>query len=248
MNEMMFYDLRQSPGLARSLSMQIACELGRRIVAGSYEPGALVEDEIALAERYRVSRSVIRDASKILVGKGLIEVRRGIGTRVRDRSFWGLLDDDVLAWHQSIPPNGDFLRQLMDLRQVIEPKAARWAAERGSDEDLDQIKSAQIRMEEEKASIEEFIVADALFHRSILRATNNELLCAMEGMIFSALLSSIRLTNRDPRENEKSIPFHRAVSDAILARDQDKSEQQMEKLLADADSRLNDNLKNMTRN
>ena len=55
----------------------------------------------------------------------------------------------------------------------------------------------QIRMEEEKASIEEFIVADALFHRSILRATNNELLCAMEGMIFSALLSSIRLTNKD---------------------------------------------------
>ena len=248
MNEMMFYDLRQSPGLARSLSMQIASELGRRIVAGNYEPGTLVEDELALAERYHVSRSVIRDASKILVGKGLIEVRRGIGTKVRDRSHWGLLDDDVLAWHQSVAPNGDFLRQLMDLRQVIEPKAARWAAERGTEEDHEQIKLAQIQMEEEKGSIEDFIVADAQFHRSILRATNNELLCAMEGMIFSALLSSIRLTNRDPRENEKSIPFHRAVTDAILARDVKNSEKQMEKLLADANLRLNENLQNSTSN
>ena len=109
---MIYYDLKQIAGLAPSLATQVAREIGRRIVSNSYAPGDLVEDEGALAERYQVSRSVIRDAVKILVGKGLLEVRRGIGTRVRSRSSWGLLDDDVLAWYQSAPPDADMLRQL----------------------------------------------------------------------------------------------------------------------------------------
>lgn len=238
MMEMLYYDLKEASGLAPSLATQIAREIGRRIVAGSYDVGDLLEDEGALASRYQVSRSVVRDAAKILVGKGLIEVRRGIGTRVRARNRWGLLDDDVLAWHQSAPPSTEFLRQLMDLRLVIEPKAARWAAERGTDDGHALIAEAQARMEQEKGSIEDFVVADALFHRAILRAANNELLLSMEGVIYSALLSSIRLTNADPRDNEKSIPFHRAVTDQILKRDGDKAERRMEKLLADANRRL----------
>ncbi|WP_336055531.1 FadR/GntR family transcriptional regulator [Nitratireductor sp. CH_MIT9313-5] len=238
MNEMMFYDLRESAGLAPSLSTQIAREIGRRVVAGHYAPGALVEDEGALAERYQVSRSVIRDAVKILVGKGLLEVRRGIGTKVRERVAWGLLDDDVLAWHQSAPPKPAFLRQLTDFRRVIEPKAARWAAERGTEEGHQLIRDAQARMEAEKGSMEDFVIADALFHRAILRAADNEFIRAMEGVIYSALLGSIRLTNRDPRENAASIPFHRDVADAILARDGDAAEKNMELLLADTRQRL----------
>ncbi len=238
MTEMLYYDLKETSGLAPSLATQIAREIGRRVVAGSYQIGGLLEDEGALADRYQVSRSVIRDAVKILVGKGLLEVRRGIGTRVRERVRWGLLDDDVLAWHQSAPPSADFLRQLMDVRLVIEPKAARWAAERGTEEGHALIAEAQARMEQEKGAIEDFVLADALFHRAILRAANNELLLSMEGVIYSALLASIRLTNADPRENEKSIPFHRAVTDQIIGRNGQKAEDQMEKLLADANRRL----------
>ncbi|MDE0048660.1 MAG: FadR/GntR family transcriptional regulator [Rhodospirillales bacterium] len=238
MNEHLFYDLKEKPALTRSLATQIVQELGRRIVAGAYGQGDLLEDEGALAARYQVSRSVIRDAVKILVGKGLLEVRRGIGTRVRSRSAWALLDDDVLAWHQSAPVSHAFLQQLTDLRLVIEPKAARWAAERGTAEGHALIAEAQARMEQEKGSIDDFIVADALFHRAVLRAADNEFLLAMESAVFSALLISIRLTNRDPRENEESIPFHRAVADAILARDAAEAEARMERLLADARLRL----------
>ena len=238
MNELLFYDLKEKPALTRSLATQIVQELGRRIVSGAYGQGDLLEDEGTLASRYQVSRTVIRDAVKILVGKGLLEVRRGIGTRVRPRSGWALLDDDVLAWHQSAPASEALLRQLMDLRLVIEPKAARWAAERGTAEGHALIGEAQVRMEQEKGSIKDFIVADALFHRAILRAADNEFLLAMESAVFSALLISIRLTNRDPRENEESIPFHRAVADAILARDAAEAEARMERLLADAVFRL----------
>ncbi len=238
MSELIYYDLKQVAGLAPSLSTQVAREIGRRIVCGTYPPGELVEDEGALAERYQVSRSVIRDAVKILVGKGLLEVRRGIGTRVRSRTSWGLLDDDVLAWYQSAPPNSDFFRQLMDIRLIFEPKAARWAADRASGEEIDQIRAAIERMEAEKGSVEDFVIADALFHRSILHAAHNEFLIAMEGVIFSALLSSIRLTNMDPRENEDSLPFHREVYEAIAARDCERAERVMDRLLADANRRL----------
>lgn len=243
MNEMLFYDLKESTGLTHSLSTQIARELGRRIVSGSYAVGELIEDEGALSDRYKVSRSVIRDAVKILVGKGLLEVRRGIGTRVRNRTSWGLLDDDVLAWHQSAPPKPDFLRQLMDIRLLIEPRSARWAAERGTDADLAAIDEAMTRMEAEQGATEDFVVADALFHRAILRAANNDLLRALEGVIFSALLGSIRLTNQDPRDNETSIPFHRAVTDAILARNGAEAEARMEHLLSDTQDRLGGQLR-----
>jgi len=242
MNEMTFYDLKHSQALTPSLSSQVVRELGRRIVAGFYQPGDLIEDEGALAERYRVSRSVIRDAVKVLVGKGLVEARRGIGTRIRPRSQWSLLDDDVLAWHQSAPPDADFLRQLLDIRLAIEPKAARWACQWAGQEDLERVSASCRRMENERGSVEDFVVADALFHKSILQATHNDFVASMEGIIFSALLISIRLTNREPRDNRQSIPFHRAVCDAIFARDGDQAEQAMENLLADARSRVEERL------
>lgn len=238
MNEMLYYDIRESTGLTHSLSTQVAREIGRRIVAEVYAIGDLLEDEGALADKFQVSRSVVRDAVKILVGKGLLEVRRGIGTRVRPRSDWGLLDDDVLAWHQSAPPKAEFLRDLMDLRIAFEPKAARWAAERGSDDALAEIEKAQLRMEEKQDAIEDFVSSDAKFHRAVMRAANNDFLRSMEGAILSALLSSIRLTNRDPRENATSIPFHRAITNAILARDGDQAEEQMLRHLQDAQKRL----------
>lgn len=245
MNELIYYNLKESSGLTHSLASQVSRELGRRVIAGIYSVGELIEDEKALTERYQVSRSVVRDAVKILVGKGLFEVRRGIGTKVRPRTDWVLLDDDVLAWHQSAPIRMDFLSQLMEIRLVLEPKAARWAAERGTNEMINKIELAQIKMEDEKGSIEDFVVADAQFHQAIFRAANNEILETMEGVIFSALLNSIRVTNKDPRDNKDSIPFHREVAKAIAQQNPDLAEFNMTKLLGDAENRIKNNIQNL---
>jgi len=242
MSEAIYYDLRQSSGPTVSLATHIAREIGTRIISSDYVPGELVEDEATLAQYYEVSRSVIRDSVKILVGKGLLEVRRGIGTRVRSRAEWGLLDDDVLAWHQAVPVNPGTLCQLTDIREVFEPQAARWAAERSSEQDRALIKDAFGDMEREAASVDAFVVADAAFHRAILRATRNEFLIALEGVIFSALLSSIRLTNRAPGENEIALNLHRAVAEAIVQRDGPAAEDYMKKMLADASKRLKDSI------
>lgn len=238
MNELLFYDLKDTAGVSPSLAKQVCRELGRRVVAGTMPEGSLIEDESRLAERYGVSRAVIREATKLLSGKGMLEVRRGIGTRVRRRASWSLLDDDVLAWHLSVETKPEFLRQLMDIRFMIEPEASAWAARHGSSEEHAEIRSAQERMAEVTGSVEEFVVADALFHRSILRAAGNEILLSMEGVIFSALLGSIRLTNAATHDNEKSIPFHRAVMVAIETRDDDAARTGMKLLLDDTHARL----------
>lgn len=238
MNEMMYYDLKARPGLTLSLSSLVANELGRRIVTGFYAPGSLVEDEGTLSERFQVSRTVIRDAVKILVGKGLLEVRRGIGTRVKARDDWVLLDDDVLAWQLSAPPQEAVLRQLSEVRLIIEPRAARWAADRATDEEIENIRSACDAMSDEVDRPERFVIADARFHRSVLYAAHNQFLSALEGIIYSTMLTSIRLTNPDRDANTQSVPLHRDVYEAINRNDGDEAEARMILLLEDAGRRI----------
>ncbi|WP_144208148.1 FadR/GntR family transcriptional regulator [Shewanella donghaensis] len=238
MSELIYYDLKCTQGMSPSLSVQVAKELGRRIVSGAFEAQSLIDDENALASRYHVSRVVVRDAVKILVSKGLLEVRRGIGTRVQSRDKWNMLDDDILAWHLSAPPNLNFLKQLMDVRLAFEPKAARWAAERATDADIAEIAKAVEGMAQASSTAEDFIIADSLFHKAVMKAANNGFLASMEGVIYSALLVSIKMTNKDPRDNGASVPFHRDVYEAILKRDGDKAEKLTEKLLNDASIRL----------
>lgn len=237
MSELLFYDLKSVPGVAPGLPAQISREIGRRIVAGHLPEGALIDDEARLAARYGVSKSVVREAVKLLAAKGLLDVRRGSGTRVKPRAQWALLDDDVLAWHQAVEPRPAFLRQLLDMRQVIEPSAAQWAAQSSSDRQVGAIETAYDRMVAAQ-SAEEFAIADALFHRAILQAANNEVLMAMEGIVFSSLLTSVRLTNADPRDNPDSIELHRLILHAIADRAPANARQAMVSHLSDTRSRL----------
>lgn len=238
MNEIKFYDLKANSGLTMSLCSHVASELGRRIVTGRYAPGSLVDDENTLSKRFQVSRTVVRDAVKILVGKGLLEVRRGIGTKVKQRVDWGLLDDDVLAWQLSAPPESSTLQQLIEVRQIFEPRAARWAANRSSLEDIEDIRAACDAMGTEIDNPEQFVIADARFHRAVLTAAHNEFLSALEGVIYSALLSSIQLTNPDKEANAKSVPLHRNVYAAICRNDGAEAEAAMTVLLKDASHRI----------
>ena len=160
MNELLYYDLKNVSGLTPGLATQVCREIGRRIVAGLFPEGQFIDDEIKLSKRYNVSKSVVREAVKILVAKGLLEVRRGNGTRVRQRASWNLLDDDVLAWHQGVEPETDFLRKLIDVRLMVEPNAAFWAAGAATNEQIKEISKSHNDMENAK-SIQEFVVADA---------------------------------------------------------------------------------------
>ena len=237
MSELLYYDLKDAAALTPSLATQVCREIGRRVVSGHLREGDLIDDETRLSERYGVGKQVIREAVKLLAAKGLLEVRRGSGTRVRRRASWNLLDDDVLAWHLGAEPRPDFLRQLLDVRQLIEPRAAGWAAASASDGQIAAIREAHARMRDASA-VQDYVVSDAKFHRAVLRGANNEVLMALEGVIFSALLASIRLTNADPRDNVNSLALHLRILEAIEARDSDAASAAMEEHLEDTRARL----------
>lgn len=238
MTEVTYNDLKTVSALVPSMGSEVAHQIGRSIVTGLYLPGSLIEDEASLAKRFGVSRTVIRDAVKVLVGKGLLEVRRGIGTRVKPREHWALLDVDVLSWRLATPAESSMLLQLAEVRQLFEPQAAAWAAQRATASEVADILNAVEDMRADVADVELFLAADARFHRSVLRAAHNELLFALSGMIYSSILSNVRMKNPDPEANRKIVPFHREVYNAINCRDDIDAKLKMTLLIEDASRRM----------
>lgn len=193
--------------------------IGRRIVSGEIQPG----DVLPLPTEMTASRTVLREAIKVLAAKGLVESRPRTGTRVRPRRTWNLLDPDVLAWQHEGDPSPGFLRNLTEVRLIVEPSAAELAAARASAADRGAIADAFRDME--RASLrggtdhEAFVAADIRFHRAILEACENDLLEQMSRVVYSALTLSFRTTSRLPGSAHASLPRHRAILAAIERRD-----------------------------
>src|SRR6266508_3486723 len=119
----------------RGLHGAVVHEIGMRILNGELMPGDALPDN-GLVDEQAVSRTVVREAIKVLAAKGLVESRPKIGTLVRPRRDWNLLDPDVLAWQIEAGLDARFLEQALELRRMIEPGAARLAAERATDEQV----------------------------------------------------------------------------------------------------------------
>lgn len=194
-------------------------DLGVAIVTGAHAPGALLSGEIETAEQRGVSRSVVREALRMLSAKGLLESRPKAGTRVRERQHWNLLDPDLLAWmFEGSPPLG-FVRSLFELRLIVEPAAAELAAERRSGQQLSRMGHALERMGSAGLSTPEGQAADQEFHTIILEATGNELLLSLAGTLSSAVRWTTLFKYRASRQPRDPMPPHRALFEAIAARD-----------------------------
>lgn len=205
-------------------------EIGRRIVSGALKPGDLLPEAEFIAE-LGVSRTVLREAIKVLGAKGLVEARPRIGTKVSARNHWRLMDPDILAWQSDTGLNEPFLRNLSEVRYVIEPAVARLAAQRATEEEINIIREAYKQMEAHVVDSEAFIAADMQFHFGILAACHNEILEQMSSTIGEALEISRVVTIEVPGSSEAHLPLHKVVVKAIRERDADAAESAMRKLL-----------------
>jgi GntR family transcriptional regulator, galactonate operon transcriptional repressor len=222
----------------RGLHGQIVEQMGVRIVGGTYPPGAPLFSE-HLEGEFDVSKTVVREALKVLAAKGLVESRQKRGTLVLPRESWNLLDGDVLRWQGGEPPNFGFLESLAEVREIIEPPAARLAAQRRTQEDLDTMRAILDDMAAARQDPDAMVAADVRFHHALLDAAHNEVLSRMEVILAAGLQVRDRFVHHSELGADP-LPAHRALYAAIHDGDADQAGAKVQALLAQAAADLAD--------
>ena len=207
-----------------------------RIVRGALRPGDPLPVETELSAMMGIGRPAVREAIKMLAGKGLVSSRQKRGTRVRPRQDWNFLDADVLTWQLAARPSAKIVRELFELRRFIEPAAAELAAMRAPARHIARLTAAYGEMVAAGDDGQKFLQPDMRFHRTILDAVNNDMLRSLATVVDTALSLSLRLTIDSPRGQRYSLPLHKAVLDAIRRRDPNAARRAMIRLIDDAES------------
>jgi len=217
--------------LGRNLTYGLLDSLGRAIVTGHYDEVAF-PTEADLAKQHGVSRSVTREAVKMLTAKGLLSARPRQGTTVQPATSWNLFDTDVLRWLLERKFSVDLLKHFNQLRVAIEPEAAALAARFGGAEDLRDIEAGLARMQAADEGHDDPLEADIAFHVSILRASQNPFYIQFRDVVTTALRTSIRYTNRI-KGRSANVADHAMVKHAIVARDANAARAAMRHLIGD---------------
>jgi GntR family transcriptional regulator, galactonate operon transcriptional repressor len=202
----------------RTTHRAVVDALARDIFAGRYLPGASLPTEPELCTEFEVSRTTVREALKTLTAKGIVTVRPKTGTRVLPFDRWSLLDPEVVAWRIAAGVDDEFVRDLVDIRLIIEPEAAARAAARAEAADVAGLSRAYEVMDRAGRGDGNYIQADLEFHCALLRSAHNQFLTqlipALTGMLrFSFELS---VTSRD--NVIAALPLHRAILTGIEQR------------------------------
>ncbi len=217
-----------------NLTEHVTKTLGRSIVSGEYEPGAVVQIH-ELCTTFDASRTVIREAVKALTAKGMVTSRASLGSIVLEETEWNLSDPDVLAWFLHRKGSRlQLIREFNDFRIAIEPTAAALAAARGDAESISAIHAALERMRAAERGEDDSLDSDVEFHVAILEASGNRFFFNMRHTIDVALRISIQVTNRQKSVAVASAADHAKVADAIGAGDEAGARQAMLNLLAEA--------------
>lgn len=220
---------------AESPFQQMTEHLAVAIMSGALPIGALVPNADGPDGEIGASRTAYREAMRYLAGKGLIEARPRAGTRVAPRSNWHLLDPDVLRWSLATRPDEGFVRDLFELRMMIEPGSARLAALRRTTTQLAEIRQALRIMATEHPYSDTNIKADLAFHEAIFRASGNAAVKALIGVVSATLHWSLRVqTGKSEADFVVPLADHTRIYDAIERQDGDGAATLTRILVADA--------------
>ena len=214
-------------------SAHVVDTLGLRIVSGQLDAGDLLPTEAELSTQLGISRPSLREGLRALAQKGLVNGRTRRGTSVNDRREWNVLDPDVLRWLSVAPPDPAFFMDLLDVRMIVEPAAARLAAMRATPEQIAAIEAAYRGMVAATPhDMEACCRHDLALHELIIHSTGNQMLIRFAAAIRTALLTCVRIASNARESYENSLAEHHAVAAAIRRRAPDEAEQAMRNLLA----------------
>jgi DNA-binding FadR family transcriptional regulator len=215
----------------RSLHEQVVEEIGLRIVRGDFGETGMLPTEPRLAAELGVSRNVLREAVKVLISKGLIDVRPKSGMRIRPQGDWILLDRQVLNWFDLAGQRLHHSFDLVEFRLIVEPKAAYLAALRATAAEKKAIEDACTALEGCVGHPEWIAERDLVFHHSILAASHNMILNHLGLLVSSLMQIQVLMTTDQPGAFERGLPLHRQMTNAILAAEADRAEQVARRLV-----------------
>jgi DNA-binding FadR family transcriptional regulator len=203
-----------------NLASAVAAELVSRIVRGQHPEGSPLPPEPALCETFSVSRTVVREAVKMLQEKGLVQVRQGSGTTVTPRTMWNLLDGLVLAATIAEEDGLDVLDDLVVTRRLLESDMAHVAARLATDDVVAELRALVDRMDELVDDHVTYAEHDRAFHDVVMRTSGNRIARAVVRALESQVIHTARYMGHPHREQcVASNRGHRQVYERIAARD-----------------------------
>lgn len=213
--------------------------LGSRIVSGDLAAGRVLTLE-QVGSEYGVSRSVAREAIRVLESMGLVASRRRVGITIQPRTKWNVFDPRVIRWRLDGGDRAEQLLSLSELRRGFEPVAAALAAERANPHHCRILAAAVSDMvvHGRSGDLESYLLADDVFHRTLLEASGNEMLRALDGVVTEVLAGRTHHGMMPSTPNPEAIALHDEVARAVRLRDPAAAERAMRSIIDEAAAAL----------
>jgi len=226
-------------GVTMTKTDRIIVTLGKQIVGGKYTPGAALPAEAELCDEFETSRNIIREVFRSLMAKRLIEMKRYRGAFVVPRNQWNYLDTEVLQWVLENDYDPRLISAMSEVRNLVEPAIARWAAERATSSDLAKIEAALNDMVVHNQDRDAFNEADIRYHEAVLESVHNPVLQQLSVAISSLQRAVFERTWMGDEANmPKTLTEHKALFDAIRHQDSQAAEQAAQTMIASSTKRL----------
>ena len=206
--------------------------LGRRIISGELAPGDTMLSE-QLESDLQVSRSVAREAVRVLQSLGLVETVKRVGIRVLPATGWNVFDPSVIRWRLAVDGKGAQLRSLTELRSAVEPAAAELAAQHCPEDVAAELMSVAARMRAvgRAGDLQTFLDLDIRYHALVLAASGNEMFTRMESMIAEVLRGRTDYGLMPERPHEEALQLHVDVAYAIQGHDPESARAAMDRIM-----------------
>ena len=217
------------------LHARVLDQLGTAVCGGELPAGAVlyIDD---LADRYAVSRSVLREALRVLASMGMVESRRRVGTQIRPASDWNVYDPQVIRWRLASRQRNAQLRSMTELRTAVEPVAARLAATRITPAAASELVSTAARMwaAGQDGDEDAFLRLDIEFHRQVLAGSGNEMFIKLNELVAEVLAGRHHYGLMPHHPQEEALHLHAEVAQAVQHGDGERAHRAMVRIMEQA--------------